>query len=173
MIAVNPRDVQDILAGGYTANPNAPVYSSVYRSTDGGRSWHEVLHTQLSNQVRSIAIDPSNPSIRYVLMDQLGILRSQDGGETWQSWPPMPPAGGVGNQLEIDDFGGVFLFGGYGYHRGVSAADWTAIGSPLPGSYTAALWRGSTPFILAASSGGLYRLDLPPIQKHVAAHFGK
>ena len=99
-------------------------------------------------------------------MDQVGILRSQDAGETWQSWPPIPLAYGEGSKLEVDDFGGVFLFSGDGYHRGVNDADWTVVGGLIPDSILAgALWRGSTPFIVAARFDGLYRLNLPPIQK--------
>ena len=120
------------------------------------------------NQVRALAIDPSNPSVRYVLLDQVGILRSQDGGETWQNWPPLPPAYGEGSKLEVDDFGGVYLFSGYGYYRGVNDTDWTVLGSPIPeGIVDGALWRGSNSFIVAASPDGLYRLNLPPILKRL------
>ncbi len=93
-------------------------------------------------------------------------MKVQDGGETWQSWLPKPPAGGEGSKLEIDDFGGVYLFSGYGYYRGINSADWTTLGGPIPGGIiTGVLWRGTTPFIVAARSDGLYRLNLPPIQK--------
>jgi len=165
-LAVNPHDGQDVLAGGYYAGTSS-AYSAVYRSRDGGHSWHEVIRKDYINQVRALAIDPSNPSIRYVIMDQIGILRSQDGGETWQSWPPMPPTYGEGSKLEIDNFGGVYLFSGFGYYRGVNDTDWTALGSPYPGIYSGALWRGSNSFVVAASPVGLYRLDLPPIQKRL------
>jgi photosystem II stability/assembly factor-like uncharacterized protein len=163
VIAVNPRDGQDILAGGYSAGP-AGTYSAVYRSRDGGRSWHEVLRKEYINQVRALAMDPSNPSIRYVMIDQVGILRSQDSGETWQNWSSMPPASGQGSKLGIDDLGGVYLFKGYGYYRGVNDVDWTTLGANY-GILEGALWRGNTPFILAAREDGLWRLDLLHIQQ--------
>jgi photosystem II stability/assembly factor-like uncharacterized protein len=165
-IAVNPRDGQDILAGGDSISTSSSN-SVIYRSTDGGQSWHEVLRKNYMNQVRDIAIDPTNPSVRYVLLNQMGVYRSQDSGETWEGWPGSLLQIGTGNKLELDDFGGVYLFTNYGiFHRGVLDADWTLLPPPFPTSFTTgAFWRGSSPFLIAAGWSGLYRLNLPTIHK--------
>jgi hypothetical protein len=165
-IAVNPLDGQDILAGGDSISTSSSN-SVVYRSTDGGQSWHEVLRENYINQVQNIAIDPSNPSVRYVLLDQMGVFRSQDSGETWESWPGSLLDFGTGNKLELDDFGGGYLFTNYGiYHRGVFDADWALLPAPFSTNFTTgAFWRGSSPFVISAGWSGLFRLNLPTIHK--------
>jgi photosystem II stability/assembly factor-like uncharacterized protein len=164
-IAVNPRDGQDLLAGGYSIN-SAGAHSVIYRSTDGGKSWHEVLRKNHINQIRQIGIDPSNPSLRYALVDQLGILRSQDSGETWQSWPGLLLPYGEGSKLEVDDIGVVYLITNDGiYHRSVFDAGWTLLPAPISSFTTGAFWRGSSPFAIAAGWDGLFRLNLPAVRR--------
>ncbi len=60
---------------------------SVYKSEDGGNSWHNVLNV---DDIRAhhgynfpVAMHPDFPDIVYVATDNQ-ILKSTDGGETWQ-----------------------------------------------------------------------------------------
>lgn len=164
---MNPIDGQDILAGGDSISA-VSSNSVVYRSTNGGQTWHEVLRNNYINQVQNIAIDPSNPSVRYVLVEQKGIFRSQDSGETWESRPSSLLNFGNGCKLEVDDFGGGYLFPSYGgiYHRGVFDADWTLLTASFPSDFTTgAFWRGNSPFLVSGGWEGLYRLNLPTIRK--------
>ncbi|MEJ2186857.1 MAG: glycosyl hydrolase [Gemmatimonadota bacterium] len=62
----------------------------VYKSTDGGRTWHH-MGLRATKEVGRIALDPTNPDIVFVAaMGHLwgpnverGLYRSTDGGDTW------------------------------------------------------------------------------------------
>jgi photosystem II stability/assembly factor-like uncharacterized protein len=68
-------------------NPDI-VYAAaddLYKSTDGGTSW--VLLTPdggRSGAAYDVEIDPKNPDTIYVCDINLGVLKSTDGGGTWQ-----------------------------------------------------------------------------------------
>lgn len=97
-ILVHPED-EDIL---YVSSMGDPYTESrlrgVYKSTDGGATWRQVLFVSGTTSARDLAFDPQNPKIVYVsLWDNLrspwylgsggpgsGIMRSTDGGETWE-----------------------------------------------------------------------------------------
>jgi len=58
------------------------------KSTDGGSTWQQkfLLRDSVRNEIRSIAIDPSDPYIIYVGLNREAnktIWKSSDGGETW------------------------------------------------------------------------------------------
>lgn len=60
----------------------------LYKSTDGGTTFSQKIQAgekvALSSQaVLALEIDPKNSQIIYLGTDQLGILRSADGGENW------------------------------------------------------------------------------------------
>lgn len=54
---------------------------AIIKSTDGGGSWS--LTTLNDVTVRSIKVDPQNPSTVYVATYQGGIFKSVDGGSNW------------------------------------------------------------------------------------------
>jgi photosystem II stability/assembly factor-like uncharacterized protein len=72
--------------------------SAVYRSTDAGASWAETTPlTELprsdrwsfpprpdTHHVRWIALAPNDPDTLYVAVEAGGLLRSTDGGDTWE-----------------------------------------------------------------------------------------
>jgi photosystem II stability/assembly factor-like uncharacterized protein len=63
--------------------------SSIFKSTDGGATWTEVFFTtdigdlDRVNKVHHLIADPSDFDILYATVDEAGILKSTDRGDTW------------------------------------------------------------------------------------------
>jgi photosystem II stability/assembly factor-like uncharacterized protein len=80
----HPRDPRVMYAG------TAPA--AVYRSGDGGDTWRRLPAFRAPNRVKMsfpcrvtrLAADPSRPEDVYAALEVDGILRSPDGGETWE-----------------------------------------------------------------------------------------
>ena len=61
------------------------IFGATALSTDGGQSWTG-LNGPVAGDVLTIAPDPRNPGILYVLMiGTSGVFRSTDGGATWNA----------------------------------------------------------------------------------------
>ena len=85
-IDVNPRDPAVIFVGAATGG--------VWRSRDGGVSWHPVFDDQPVLGIGAVAIAPSNPDVVWVGTGEgnprnsagvgNGVYRSVDGGDTWR-----------------------------------------------------------------------------------------
>ncbi|MDV7396353.1 hypothetical protein RZS08_33470, partial [Arthrospira platensis SPKY1] len=90
----NP-DVVWVAAQGALHGPNAE--RGVYKSTDGGQSWRQVLYVNERTGASELSMDPSNPKVLYATMWEhqrlpwqvvsggpgSGVYKSTDGGETW------------------------------------------------------------------------------------------
>ena len=82
-IAFHPTRPQVMYAGA------APV--AVYRSADGGDTWQKLEgaispeHCPMGfpTRVIRIAVDGSRPDDVYAALEVSGVIRSEDGGETW------------------------------------------------------------------------------------------
>lgn len=80
----HPRDAKVIFAG------TAPA--AIYRSDDGGDTWRRLSGFKAPGRVKMsfpcrvirLAADPSHPNEMYAGLEVDGILRSLDGGETWE-----------------------------------------------------------------------------------------
>lgn len=64
----------------------------IYRTTDGGVSWTQVLDagTGLNSWPQKLLVSPASPQVAYVLLDNKtsrneSITRTSDGGVTWQT----------------------------------------------------------------------------------------
>jgi len=81
---------------GITADPQDrdTVYSantSMYRSTDAGKTWIGIKGAPGGDDYHTVWIDPTNPNTILLGVDQ-GATLSTDHGKTWSSWYNQPTA---------------------------------------------------------------------------------
>lgn len=83
-ILVHPQDPRILYAG------TSPV--GIYRSEDGGESWTQLATPNTPERVKMdfpcrvmrLAVDPSNPANLYATLEVGGVIRSLDGGASWE-----------------------------------------------------------------------------------------
>ena len=118
-IQVHPRDpdVAYVAAMGHLwgANPER----GVYRTTDGGDSWEQVLFVDDNTGAIDLAMDPADPQTLFAAMYQRqrrawgfngggpgsGIYRTTDGGDTWTELTDGLPEGDKG-RIGLDIYRG-------------------------------------------------------------------
>ena len=112
-IRINPDNPDDVYVGalGHVFGPNTE--RGVFRTTDGGKTWKNILFRNDSTGVADMIMDPSNPKIIYVSFWQAGrtpwmlvsggmgsgIFKTIDGGDTWSDItrnPGLPQSGPMG-----------------------------------------------------------------------------
>jgi photosystem II stability/assembly factor-like uncharacterized protein len=111
-VRVHPQnpDLVYVAALGHAHGPNKE--RGIFRSSDGGKTWQQVLFHSEDVGSHDLAMDPNNPRILYAafwrarrLPHQLqsggegcGIYKSTDGGDTWTEITRKPglPKGMVG-----------------------------------------------------------------------------
>jgi len=72
-LAVNPQDPTRVLATG----------RGILLSTDSGASWRSVL--KLPDGAGPVAWAPSDPQVAYVVSFDRRLLRTDDGGASWEA----------------------------------------------------------------------------------------
>ncbi len=93
-IVVDPNNENIVLVcsnDDYTSyGPNGGERKSgIFKSTDGGTSWQQVydpditLGTTTDNRVQQIVANPQNFSTLYASVNEVGVIKSTDAGETW------------------------------------------------------------------------------------------
>jgi len=111
-VAVDPRNANTVFVAaiGHFYGPHTD--RGVYRSKDGGSTWQKVLYKNDSVGAIDVAIDPVNPQNVYAGLWNTrrppwyvygpsngpggGILKSTDGGTTWNQLTNGLPTEGVG-----------------------------------------------------------------------------
>jgi photosystem II stability/assembly factor-like uncharacterized protein len=97
MIAVNPKNSDEVFVAAY-----GPVWSEggergIYKTTDGGKTWKQVLNISKYTGCNEVFIDPRYPNIVYAAAHQRmrqvftyinggpesALYKSTDGGTTW------------------------------------------------------------------------------------------
>src|SRR5437868_13212589 len=115
-LAIDPHDPNRVFAAvlGHPYGPSAD--RGIYRTTNGGKTWENVLKKDENTGGSDVAIDPSNPQIVYAAMWEAregpwedknefqgttgGLFKSTDGGSTWKQLTNGLPANVV--QVNID-----------------------------------------------------------------------
>lgn len=97
-IRIHPTN-PDIVWVAAQGSPYAPTAErGVYKTTDGGTTWNQVLFVNDSAGVSDLSLDANNPRVLYAAFwehqrfpwkmvsggEHSGIWRSTDGGETWE-----------------------------------------------------------------------------------------
>ncbi len=111
-IAVDPNDANVVYVAALGQVFGRNKERGVYRSTDGGRTWSNVLYVNDQTGAVDIAIDPHNPRVLYAAMWEAyrnpwsmssggpgsGLYKSTDGGSTWINLSQRPgmPKGVIG-----------------------------------------------------------------------------
>ena len=67
----------------------ASISGNLWKSTDGGKTWTALTKVNGKARVADVEVlamemDPNDSQIIWVGLRQGGLLRSQDGGETWE-----------------------------------------------------------------------------------------
>jgi photosystem II stability/assembly factor-like uncharacterized protein len=118
-IVIHPRnpDVLYVAALGHLWGPNAE--RGVYKTTDGGKTWSQVLKINDDTGVSDIAMDPQSPDILYAAAYERrrtpygfngggqdgGIYKTTDGGATWKKLSkglPYENGGGDIGRIGLD-----------------------------------------------------------------------
>jgi photosystem II stability/assembly factor-like uncharacterized protein len=98
-VIVDPKDPNRVFVAalGHPYGPNKE--RGVYRSTDGGATWKQVLSKDENTGAVQVSFDPTNPQIIYADLwagrqgpwengawqgPESGLFKSTDGGDTWK-----------------------------------------------------------------------------------------
>ncbi|MBO0725266.1 MAG: glycoside hydrolase, partial [Blastocatellia bacterium] len=98
-VIVDPKDPNRVFVAalGHPYGPNKE--RGVYRSTDGGATWKQVLSKDENTGAVQVSFDPANPQIVYADLwagrqgpwengawqgPESGLFKSTDGGDTWK-----------------------------------------------------------------------------------------
>ncbi len=109
-IIVHPRNPNIIWVAAQGPLWSAGRQRGLFKSTDGGKTWNNVLSAGQWTGVSDAVIDPKNPNVLYASTHQRhrtvwalmntgpesGIHKSVDGGETWTELKTGLPSGNLG-----------------------------------------------------------------------------
>lgn len=109
-ILVDPRDSQTVFAAS-----QGPLWSpggerGLFKTTDGGETWKNVLSSGEYTGVTDVVMDPENPDVMYAATHQrhrnvwaivnagpeTGIYKSTDGGDNWNELTKGLPSADMG-----------------------------------------------------------------------------
>ena len=91
-IVVHPNRPLTILIGVETsqgATPQPDFAGGVFKSVDGGATWHALRAGLTDAYVMDVLVDPANPRRILAAGQYDGVFESEDGGEHWHWTSPL------------------------------------------------------------------------------------
>ena len=109
-IVVDPNNSNIVFAAAYGSSRNPGGDRGIFKTTDGGKTWENVLHISEYTGCYEVHMDPRFSNILYATAHQRmrnlytgvyggpesGIYRSTDGGTTWEKMKNGLPSDDVG-----------------------------------------------------------------------------
>ena len=149
--------------GNTTMDRKYGMNGGIYRTTDGGQNWKEVLSG--SDWFSVVIISPSNPKIVYATSNQ-AFYRSEDGGDHWERlWPygltGMSPGQPIGGVVSPDDPMTVFInsYNGANFKTTDGGRTWVDASKGYTGAdiRDVTLWLDNPNLVYAVGRGGIAR----------------
>ena len=111
-IRVHPTDPNVVFVAAFGQHGVPNEERGVFKSSDGGRTWHKTLFRDARTGAVDLSIDANSPNVVYAALWEAyrveyqmssggpgsGLFKSSDGGETWQEITRNPglPSGVIG-----------------------------------------------------------------------------
>ena len=110
MITIDPRNADIVYVAAYGPLWSAGGDRGIYKTTDGGKSWEQILYVSEHTGFNEIHIDPRDPDVLYAAAHQRrrrqwtylgggpesGIYKSTDAGKSWNKINKGLPGGDKG-----------------------------------------------------------------------------
>jgi len=122
-IAIDPVETQTIYIAG--TDISETVGHCLAKTTDGGNNWFDITPAGLDwARLHAVRVSPVDHNIIYVCSDDNGILRSSDGGESWEEINEGLRVRSV-KTMTIDSTTGIIYIGTYfdGIYRSTDQGD--------------------------------------------------
>ncbi len=136
-LVVHPANHNLVL--GLVSGPGA----GILQSTDGGNTWQLLANSQFDGQnLRSLAVHPTDTNTMYLSAGWQGAWKSTDGGSSWKQLAKLP--GGWVSDLVLAKFDSSTLYAAVAGNTGAQEAQngvyqsidsggtWTLLGGGLP-----------------------------------------
>lgn len=114
-IVINPHDPSNVYvaAVGHAFGPNK--MRGVYHSTDGGKTWQNILYVDDKTGATDLVADPKNPQVMFAAMYEVrrtaysmisggpgsGLYKTTDGGATWRHLEGHGLPGGILGRIGV------------------------------------------------------------------------
>jgi photosystem II stability/assembly factor-like uncharacterized protein len=151
-LAVDPANSQKVFAGSV---------DGIYVCTDGGKSWTRANGTLkgLTVFALGIAIDPSNPDMVYAGTLGSDMLKSMDGGKTWQR-VEVAPAESTVSAVAVHPFDSNVIYAGTPdavFRTKNGGAMWEKVFSQGKAAQSFSIDQVNPSVVYLGTSEGLYR----------------